>query len=213
MDLDAKRMVDDLVGSENISQMDEDTEKLANGVWHSGDPIQSPYHSPGKALGNETNYGLISSSTAREHFGDFQNLHPVSPRPLLPSIYNSPFAPQPGEETPGSRPGTTNQKTPSHSHRGSQSTFPLQQQPDAIHVPSSLISMPDPTDPRSLAGGALQLTSSHALGRGNAAQVAALDDSNFMSSGIFAGSTWGASGQSVRIPSNVHTPPNGQGGG
>lgn len=83
MDLDSKRMVDDLVDSEATDE-DENIDQPAL--------ISTPQQRPAKhrssssqfrEAGNDTSYGLIGSGTAREHFGD-QPL--VSPRPLLPSI-------------------------------------------------------------------------------------------------------------------------------
>ena len=156
MDPASKRMVDNLVGSETTDDgedagfIDHSTNEAPHGFERSG---QRP--SPAQ-VGDETSYGLIGSSTAREHFGDLQNPISHSPRSILPSITNSPFALQPGEETPGSRPSTAKRKTPSHSQQNSQTRFPLQRQAIGFSVassPSNPSSMPDPTAPTSHTNG------------------------------------------------------------
>lgn len=211
MDLASKRMVDDLVGSETTDE-DEIPIAAAQGLLN---PISEL-----KDVGNETSYGLIGSSTAREHFGDIQDQPQVSPRPLLPSIYNSPFAPQPGEATPGSRPGTANRTTPSHSQQNSQTRTPLQQQ-----INSSISSMADPSNYNPylhMNGGyhnqpylnnVFPAATNYTSGRrvsttyGNET-YGATDVSNFHSSSL----AWGGSG-TVQAVTNVQTPPNGQGAG
>ena len=150
MDPASKRMVDDLVGSETTDE-GEDADSIEHFAHRTPHGFPHPGHtlSPAKDIGDETNYGLIGSSTAREHFGDLQGpvVNNTTPRPLIPSITNSPFALQPGEETPGSRPSTTKRKAASHSQQNSQTRFPLQRRSIAMSVDSSPSTMPDPTAP------------------------------------------------------------------
>ena len=240
LDPASKRMVDDLVASETTEDgHDPDfIEQYTDGVPH--DYTTSGYiPSPATGVGDETSYGLIGSVTAREHFGDLQVPVASSPRPLLPSITNSPFALQPGEETPGSRPSTGKQrnKTPSHSQQNSQTRFPLQRQPpNAFSLDSSASdhhhpSMTTTPDPTALSSGAYanngfyrnqptlhnafpSAGQSYTTGPKNSVKFGGEplrgDEPNFHSLEVFEGSTWGGgSDQSGRRAGNVLTPPNG----
>lgn len=234
MDPASKRMVDDLVDSETTDD-GEDAELIdqsTDGIPHS---CADPGHgvSPAKDVGDETSYGLIGSSTAREHFGDLQGPVSTPPKPRLPSITNSPFALQPDEETPGSRLSTAKRKTPSHSQQNSQTRFPLQRQPIRFSVdsrPSNPSTMPDPTAPAAAAHGngfyrnqpplntTFPPTQNYTRGPrtftsfGDKAFHA--DEPNFLSLEVFEGSTWGGgSSQSGRMAANIMTPPNGQDAG
>ena len=232
MDPASRRMVDDLVDSETTDD-GEDTEfieQFTNRIPHGfADPGHIP--SPAKYVGDETSYGLIGSSTAREHFGDLQGPVPNSPRPLLPSITNSPFALQPGEETPGTR-HSAKRTTPSHSQQNSQTRFPLQRQSNAFPLDSSPVyttsTMPDPTAPGSHSNEFYPhqpplnnaFASVQNYTRGPKAfnkfgdNPLHADEPNFLSLEVFEGSTWGGlSDQSGRKAVNVMTPPNGQGAG
>lgn len=134
MDQASNRMVDDLVESEHADDDDEILPEPGIGL------------SSAHEAGNDTTYGLFGSATARE-LGDLENQPPVTPRPLLPSIYNSPFAPQPGEETALSRPDTAKRMTPSHSQQHTQTKLVLQQPADVYNLESSTASsMPEPTN-------------------------------------------------------------------
>ncbi len=226
MDPASKRMVDNLVDSETTDdgQGSELIDHCTNEIPPSfADPGYGP--SPPKGVGDETSYGLIGSATAREHFGDLQG--PVS-NPRLPSITNSPFALQPGEETPG-----TKRKTPSHSQQNSQTRFPLQRQPIRFSMdssPSNPSTMPDPTAPAATApeNGFYRnqpplnntFPSIRTFTRGPRTLASfgdkplQVDEPNFLSLEVFEGSTWGGgSDQSLRMGANVMTPPNGQGAG
>lgn len=220
-DLDSKQMVDDLVNSEtNDEYEDGDGSVLAN------TPLQTSATSGlgssqfAKKVGNDTSYGLIGSGTAREHFGDLQPQ--VSPRPPLPSILNSPFAPQPGEESPGSGPGTAKRKTPSHSQENSQTSFPLQQITHAFNVdpsPQSVVSDPTQTKHSPQLNGGYHdqlpinstfptLTDYTSGGRVSTAYGNDTYSSSFRSSNIISGYSG-----TVRAATNTLTPPNGQGAG
>ena len=213
MDLASKRMVDDLVDSETADEGEIRNESSL--MPRSGS----------KDFGNETTYGLIGSSTAREHFQDPQDQRQASPRPLLPSIMNSPFAPQPGEATPGSRPGTAKLTTPGHSQKNSQIGIPLHSSVNALSVDSTVGSIPDPSNynPYHYMDGAyhsqpylnigVPTATNYTSGRrasaayGNDA-YGPVDVSTFHSSSI----DWGGSGR-VQMATNIQTPPNGQDAG
>ena len=233
MDPASKRMVDDLVDSETTDDGEdaEFLEHFTDEIPHSfADPRHFP--SPARDVADETSYDLISSSTAREHFGDLQApIANKSPRPPLPSITNSPFALQPGEETPGSRPSTTKRKAPSHSQRNSQTRFPLQRRSFAHSVhssPSNASSVPDPTAPpcpypngsycyQPHLNNVYPSVQNYTRGPKAATKFGEhhlhADEPNFLSLEVFEGSTWGGSDQSSRRAANIMTPPNGQGAG
>ena len=231
MDPASKRMVDDLVDSETTDDGEDAgfVEQLTDEISHS---FAGPGHfpSPAKHVADETSDDLISSFTAREHFGDLRA--PIannSPRPPLPSITNSPFALQPGEETPGSRPSTMKRKAPSHSQRNSQTRFPLQRRSIAHYVhssPSNASSVPDPTAPPGpYANGsyrnqphlnnAYPSLPNYTKGPKTATKFGEhhlhADEPNFLSLEVFEGSTWGGIDQSGRRAANIMTPPNAQG--
>ena len=221
LDPASKRMVDDLVDSETTEDgHDPDfIEQYTDGTPH-GCAAPGYIPSPATGIGDETSYGLIGSVTAREHFGDLQAPLASSPRPLLPSITNSPFALQPGEETPGSRPSTGKQrnKTPSHSQQNSQTRFPLQRQPppppNALFSLDSSASSNHPSmttpDPTALGGAyanngfyrnqpplhnAFPSGQSYTTGPKNSVKfggepLRAADEPNFLSLEVFEGSTW-----------------------
>ena len=230
LDPASKRMVDDLVDSETTDDGHEPEfiEQYTDGNPHG---LAAPAYVPSSFIdvGEETSYGLIGSVIAREHFGD---LHApiVSPsRPLLPSITNSPFALQPGEETPGSRPSTGKRKTPSHSQQNSQTRFPLQRQPNAFPLDSSPINLSTTPDPTALSAypngfyrnqppltNAFSSVQSYTTGPKNfmkfGGEPLRTDEPNFLSLEVFEGSTWArGSDQSDRRITNILTPPNGQG--
>ena len=225
MDPVSRRMVDDLVDSE-MNDDGEDAELIGHSTNVALQSFADPRHGPSKDVGEETSYGLIGTSTAREHFGDLQGPVPDSPRPRLPSIINSPFALQPGEETPVSRPSTSKRKTPSHSQQNSQTRFPLQRQPNAISSsPSNPSTMPDPTAPKIHANAfyhnqaPLKDTSPSAQNYTRGPTFTTFRDNPphadepFRSSEVFQGSNWRVSDQSGRKATNIMTPPNGQGAG
>ena len=212
------RWVDNLVGSE-IADNNASKESLHNSCADRPPPTTPAYSfedSPVKDAGNDTSYGLIGTSTARDFVRDLRSDSPQTqlqstPRPTLPSILNSPFAPQAGEESPHSRAGTTKRMT-THSPRNSQNVFSMQQQPIGYSIGSSVSIIQDPS----------QQTQNRDFGviapplALHARRVLPLlDESEFHSPSIFHGSSWegprpsGIQAMSVLTP----TPPNGQGGG
>ena len=227
MDLASKRMVDDLVDSETaddceMANVDVD---LANNL---ADAVLQPSLTSGtgsKGFANETSYGPIGSSTAREHFQEPEDEPQVPLRPLLPSILNSPFAPQPGEATIASRPSTARRTTPSHSKENSLSGIPPQYQPNALNVGSSVSSIPDPSNYNAyphVDGGyqnqpylntsfptATNYTTGYRASANHRDETyGPLDASTFHSSSL----DWEGSGR-LYVATNVPTPPNGQGAG
>lgn len=212
MDPASRRMVDDLVDSEMTDDGQEEPLKPRTEL------------SSANEAGNETSYHLFGTSTASEleACAEQQNQPPIIPRPLLPSIYNSPFAPQPGEATPNSRPGTAKRTTPGHSRQNSHTTFPLQQ-PVRHNIESSQSSMPGPTNPnppidigyrnQPYVNTTFPTRTNYTTGGKSAVayendNYSALDACHFISPTI----DFGCSG-SVKGVANVQTPPNGQGAG
>lgn len=209
MDRASNRMVDDLVDSERAEDDDEALPEPRAGLTSAHE------------AGNDTTYGLFGSATARE-LGDLEDQPPVTPRPLLPSIYNSPFAPQPGEETALSRPDTAKRMTPSHSQQHSQTKLVFHQPADVYNLESSTASsMPEPTN-RSLptingylnqpiVNATFSVPTNYTMGERppttyrNDGQSTLFDYSFRSSAQDFGGSG------SVKGVTNVQTPPNGQG--
>lgn len=118
-----------------------------------------------------------------------------SPKPLLPSTYNSPFAPQNGEKTSFTQPNTFKHLT----QQSSQHIFPSEQQSGAILTYSADVgsSMPDPSSieipqPRDNRGVPHQGQPRYF-------------DSSFRSSKLSEGS------YTERPPAYLATPPSGQG--
>lgn len=182
----------------------------------------APYNHPSmEAAGNETSYGTIGSITAADLVRQVRagSTPQASPRPRLPSIYNTAFAPQADEEDL-SRPGTAKRNTPCHSqqssHNGvlggfSQSNsqkLPVffQQQPNGYHqVSSSACSIGPPSSiPFSQRLPRTGLTT-------HSPRISDInyEESNFLSSNILSGSHWGI----ARQTGIMATPPNGQGNG
>ena len=212
MDPTSRQMVDDLVDSEMADDKPETPSKP-------GLVASSP-----NEVGNDTSYGLFGTSTASEleARANFQNQHPVIPSPLLPSIYNSPFAPQPGENATNSRPGTAKRTTPNHSQQISQVTFPLQQ-PIGHEIESSQSSMPEPTNPnppiyegyrnQPFVNATFPTKTSYTTGR-TSSTVYGNGDYSTLDGHLFVSPTidFGCSG-SIADANNIQTPPNGQGAG
>lgn len=172
-----------------------------------------------KAAGNETSYGTIGSTTAADLVRDLRSFSTpqASPRPRLPSIYNSPFAPLADEEAPL----TANHIKPSHSQQNSQQgfggSFPqnnsqqgfpiLPQQANGYfhHVDSSMSSFGAPSS----IGYSQSLPQKRLTTHSPRNFQINYEESQFMSSNIFSGSPWdGTTDRAGLVP----TPPNGQGG-
>lgn len=211
MDTEAHRMVDDLVDS-GVVPNESNTGKMTN----------------------DTTYGFDAKSDTSGFVRALQD-YPAPKRPLdssrphLPSIYNSPFAPQAGETTPGSRPSTAKRMSPLHSRQHSQNATAcppqvgpsLETKYSSMPDPSSFVSTQSPVlrNGQSFLRNPLQARNGGfphygAIGepvvRGNV-NGGLVDDSEFRSSDVFVGSNWAYSGQSANEALNLHTPPNGQG--
>ena len=135
-------MVDNIVGPEATTES-EKQRNMAEFTPFRAPPTPPSYSfddSPLKTYGNDTSYDLLGTATAHEFLKDtnIESPHQPSqhgtPRPLLPSIYNSVFAPTPDEISP--RPGTAIGLSPAR--------LPLQQ-PHRDLMQSSVCSMPDPS--------------------------------------------------------------------
>lgn len=238
LDTEAHRMVDNLLESE-AAEADQKSEDIGSGGLASGNvacveppPLGHPFEVRSSAkIGEDTTYGFHDSRDASEFVRALHGYSPQeqrhgSPRPHLPSIYNSPFAPQADEATPGSRPSTAKRMSPRHSRHSSQHKIPLLQHPSTgLYVESSIGSIPDWS---SL--GLLQtpnMNGNNQLNHNNGGNYygaiggpvlgndrsAVFDNSEFRSSDVFKGSTWACSGQSAAEALNFQTPPNGQSAG
>ena len=182
---------------------------------------KDPRYDTSRAVGNETSYGTIGSITAADFVKDIRpfSTPQASPRPRLPSIYNSPFAPLADEEAPLSRRSTEKYVTPSHSQQNSQQGFignfspsnfqqgftAFSQQPNGYHhqVDSSMSSIGAPSS----IGYPQSLPRTHLTTHSPRNYPINYEDSSFMSSNIFSGSVWnGASSRAGMFP----TPPSGQ---
>lgn len=131
MEVDTKRMVDDLVDSEAGSEQD------------AIDTLIERVTQPRKLESEDTSYGLIGFTTYMEHFGEPTFEGRRHSRPFLPSIEKSPFAPQTNEEQLLVSPRIPNWPiTPVHSSRASPL---LQQQSKYTAILPSNSSMPTPT--------------------------------------------------------------------
>ena len=180
--------------------------------------------------GNDTSYGLIGTLTARDLVNDLRSYSPQHkhqsppPLPYLPSILNSPFAPQLGEAESHIRPNTAIRMT-THSPRTSQNGFAIQHQPaNTYSVTSTASSIPDPSistfqRPKNQAlppppNGYYGVIGRPSTKRGVGNAMSKIDASDFHSSSIVPDSSWDAPRRSaVGEAATVLTPPNGQGGG
>ena len=146
-----------------------------------------------------------------------------SPRPHLPSIYNSPFAPQADDATPISRPNTATRISPLHSRKNSQQKFPQQQQHrlnGGIFWNSNMPSMQDESSSFSVTQTPINHSKTCSVAGNNYGAIGGpvishshnpcrnFDDFEFRSLQVFQGSTWDLSGQTVRDAMSLRTPPN-----
>ncbi len=186
---------------------------------------------PPRKLDDDTSYGLndlnASDFVRALHKYSPQKQTQGSPRPHLPSIYNSPFAPQADDATPVSRPGTAKRMSPGHSRHNSQQKSPQQQhRPSGIFMESTMSSMQHTSSfgitqtpiennnmnnfKRNMAGDHYGVIGGPVLAHNPSRAFGAFE---FNSSEISHGTPWALSGQSARNALNLRTPPNGQGAG
>lgn len=233
-------MVDTLLESESVDNAHHDSTIASRDFRSENAELVEPGRmtpavdvTPLPNIENDTTYGFneLNASDFVRALNKYtpQKQQPQgSPRPHLPSIYNSPFAPQADDATPASRPNTATRISPLHSRRNSEQKFSLQQQHQSnggIIWNSSMGSMQDTSSSfsvtqtpinhfkkRSVAGnnygaiGGPVISHSHNSSRN-------LDGFEFRSSQVFQGSTWDLSGQTIRDAMSLRTPPNGQGAG
>ena len=179
MDINTKRMVDDLVDCEAGDEQ-VDTKSVVKQMT-----------TLGKQVREDISHCLTGSATISGHFGEEVIGPQLQSRSLLPSIEKSPFAPRPNEQELLTSPSIpTYEMTPAPSQKSSSQNAPLlQQQSRYIEVSSGDSSVPTPTfqdtNPDSFSTSA-----GHQHPSVRARQVEkALDESNFLSSNIFPGST------------------------
>ena len=228
-------MVDDLVGSESSNIVPaKSTSNGSNGVPRlsthgtSHTPPPEPYidygpigtppkqsrKSADNANGNETSYGLIGTPTAQELARNLSNRSSAmeaSPRSRLPSIYNSPFAPQSNAQPSPQQtvhPNGSQVIYSSMSSLGEPSSigsYQGQVRGRTTHSPRNQPSIWNDHRGGSVSNGAgyRMHDATYSFGPG----TAFLDDSHFISSDILSGSTWTGS----RRAAMMQTPPNGQG--
>lgn len=238
LNTEARRMVDILLESESADNGRHSTTMASRGFRsETADFVKQARTSAvvevaSPNLENDTTYGFseLNASDFVQALNKYtpQKQQPQgSPRPHLPSIYNSPFAPQADDATPVSRPNTATQISPLHSRKNSQHKLPFQpQHPNGgllwnsstgstQDISSSLSVTQTPINhfkKRSVAGnnygaigGPVISHSHHSTNNFN--------DFEFRSSQVFQRSTWDLSGQNVRDATSLRTPPNGQGAG
>ena len=186
-----RRMVDDLVGEEEDTVSDGDP-NIVNCPQAIIPPNPTLNDWAFQAPGNDTSYGTIGTLTAHDLLQEVatpSSAHQLysTPRPILPSIYNTPFAPLPSDATPSPKPcPSTAKRAQGHSKQNSGNFSPLQPLPHGWSVHSSnTSSMPDPSSmvlPRTPANGHSTTFPSH-LGNGTFGA-----GNTFMSSAVLNGS-------------------------
>ena len=226
-------MVDKIVGSEADECINTDIYSDENiPPTPPGHTFDDDYPLTYNDPGNETNYGIIGTLTARDIVAkvhaysqpsptpSITNRSTPRPRPVLPSVLNSAFAPQPGEVSPQTRPSTASRVSPTpqsqicpqplqaSTHTGGYNS--VQSSISSMQQPSSLACLFSPP-----ASGFAQFPQQSSVRGGRPSTVygtgSMFDDSNIMmSAGIFDGSQWRASGL---VDVDTRTPPNGQGAG
>ena len=137
-------MVDNIVGSEATN--DSECHKY-DAMPFRAPPTPPSYSfddSPVKTGGNDTSYGIFGSSTAQDFLNDpdyntpRQASQQGTPRPLLPSIYNTVFAPTPDEVS--SRPGTAKGLSPTRlSLKPQANEYLVQSSVSSMHASSSML--------------------------------------------------------------------------
>lgn len=232
MNTEANRMVDNLVGSEPAEKDDNSGNTESDYIMRMRPtPLAPAFEALPSGEVEETSYGLSSNLRSSDLIRALHEFSPNkqtqgTPRPHLPSIYDSTFAP---EITPTSRPTTARHISPCHSQQNSLHTFPLGPQSNSFAVDSRISSMPDPSNyngpqtptnshrpihhkQTAIAGRAFEADVNYgAIGqpvfRKNEGFTSL--ESEFRSSKVFEGSTW-YSARSIHDALNFQTPPNGQ---
>lgn len=238
LNTEARRMVDILLESESADNGRHSTTMDSRGFRsETTDFVEQARTSPvvevtSPNLKNDTTYGF-SELNASDFVRALNKYTPQkqqpqgSPRPHLPSIYNSPFAPQADDASPVSRPNTATQISPLHSRKNSQHKFPFQQQhPNGgLLWNSSTGSTQDTSSSLSVTQTPMNHFKKRSVAGNNYGAIGGpvishshhsthnFNDCEFRSSQVFQGSTWDLSGQTFRDAMSLRTPPNGQGAG
>ena len=193
------RMVDNLVDGEEEVGKNNNNQNIVNGSGAMMPSYPTSTDWDFQDVGNDTSYGLIGTLTAHNLLQEL----PITPSaqqlyrttgPILPSIYNTPFAPLPSDATPSpqSRPSTAT-RVPGHSKQNSGNVFPLQPQANGWSVHSSnFSSMPDPSSmvfPNTPVNGTSTTYQPH-LGNGTFGAGSAFNGSAFFTPSVSTGSPW-----------------------
>ena len=144
--VEMKEMVDKIIGCD-----DNDSEHFN---FNDESPLRAPPTPPSHSFespsirdqANDTSYGMLGTATAREFLRKLESTtppklssQPGTPGPILPSIFNTPFALQPDEIC--SRPGTANglpsPKFPLSHHRV-HSSISSMQDPSSFSQPNTI---------------------------------------------------------------------------
>ncbi|KAI9721501.1 MAG: hypothetical protein M1812_002263 [Candelaria pacifica] len=232
MDPSMNRMVDSLVNS-STSDLNEPT----NQPYQAFIPPTPPEHSledPLSSAVEETTYGPMSTLTAKalvemarthsETSPQQRQTPRQTPRPTLPSIWNTPFAPQSSDSSPMTRPSTARRTSPpqapqmqwaSSMSSNTGNTVP----PQNMHWVHSLSSasqvastMPDPSGgyyPASAVGARAGVGDETNYGG------ASVFDQSLLSPWGVSGTPWGSgggNGRNARLGMMQQTPPKGQEG-
>ena len=212
VNLAMNRMVDDIVGSEmtNAYEIHEPC-STTNPHIPQTPPGYSFDDPPVKDVGNETSYGVVGTLTANDLVRETWNYSPHQaqsiPSPLLPSLYNSAFAPT-LDDNISSRPATA---------KGL-----LLQKPNGYNISSSASNMKDPSSMFSPHQSWNNGSTSAGMGfhygiTGRPSTIYGTENTftegDFMSPVVFNGSPWAGASRSGAGLSTDQTPPNGQHGG
>ena len=154
VNLNMNEMVDNIVGSETTNDSGCHDHHATSMRAPPTPPSYSFDESPLKTGGNDTTYGVFGTSTAHGFLNDSdydtprQTSHQRTPGPLLPSIYNTVFAPTANEVS--SRPSTAKGLSPNRlSLQPQANEYLVQSSVSSMHAPSSMF--PNQT-PHSVAG-------------------------------------------------------------
>ena len=206
------RMVDDIVGSEAVNEYEvlEQPRPTYRPQIPQTPPGYSFDESPIIKMGNDTSYGVMGTLTANDLVRETRNYSPQhTPSPILPSLYNSAFAPT-LDDNISSRPTTAKGLS-----------FP--QQINGYHVSSSLSNIKDPSSMFSSPLSWNKGNSSVGIGvhheiTGRPSTIYSttghtFTDGDFISPVVFNESPWAGSGRSSHGILDGQTPQNGQCGG
>lgn len=238
MNTEAHRMVDSLLDSENADHNSCGKEPLFEVPHQIERPLLAPAFEvpPSNVRGNDTTYGYNTTLDASDFIHavqDYSVQRPqASPRPHLPSIINSPFAPEAGETTPLAHSGMAETISAHHSQQSSQHILPPQRPVNGKSIESTVSNIVDSSSfstpkapinghvqsfqrqqPVAMNGAYRKAINYGAVGRPvlhDNESSAFFHETSFRSSEVYMDSSWACSGQSTKDVLNMQTPPNGQ---